>query len=95
MSDIKTSFKEKGYYLAKGVFSKEEVATLEQDFDHIVAQFVASGEQINATWMGPEMKRIQGKDDILFTPIMCSYFLECGLMPCCMKNIWGCLRNSR
>jgi phytanoyl-CoA hydroxylase len=65
MSDIKTSFEEKGYYLAKGVFSKDEVATLEKDFDHIVAQLVASGEQINATWMGPEMKRIQGKDDII------------------------------
>ncbi|MCA9835660.1 MAG: phytanoyl-CoA dioxygenase family protein [Trueperaceae bacterium] len=65
MSDIKAFFDENGYYHAKGVFSKEEVAKLEHEFDHIVAQLVASGEKINATWMGPEMKRIQGKDDII------------------------------
>ena len=65
MSDIKTFFEEKGYYHAKGVFSASEVAQLEQDFDHIVAQLMASGEKINATWMGPEMKRIQGKDDVI------------------------------
>jgi ectoine hydroxylase-related dioxygenase (phytanoyl-CoA dioxygenase family) len=65
MSDIKTSFEKNGYYLAKGVFSKDEVAALEKDFDHIVEQLVASGEKINAAWMGPEMKRIQGKDDVV------------------------------
>jgi phytanoyl-CoA hydroxylase len=65
MSDVKAFFEEKGYYLAKGVFSKSEVAALETDFDHIVSQLVASGEKINAAWMGPEMKRIQGKDDVV------------------------------
>jgi phytanoyl-CoA hydroxylase len=65
MSDIKTSFEQNGYYLAKGVFSKDEVAALEKDFDRIVEQLTASGEKINATWMGPEMKRIQGQNDVV------------------------------
>ena len=65
MSDIAEFFKEKGYYHAKGVFSKDEIEKLETDYDHIVAQLMASGEKIDATWMGPEMKRIQAKDDII------------------------------
>ena len=62
MSDVKGFFEENGYYHAKGVFSASVVQDLEKDFDHIVAQLMASGENINATWMGPEMKRIQAKD---------------------------------
>ena len=65
MSEIKAFFEENGYYHAKGVFSKDEVTKLEGEFDRIVGQLVASGEKINATWMGPEMKRIVGKDDII------------------------------
>jgi phytanoyl-CoA hydroxylase len=65
MSEIKSFFEENGYYHAKGVFSAEEVSKLERDFDHIVAQLMASGEKIDATWMGPEMKRIQAKDDVI------------------------------
>ncbi len=65
MSDIKAFFEEHGYYHAKGVFSGATLAELEQDFDRIINQLVASGEKINATWMGPEMKRIQAQDDII------------------------------
>lgn len=63
--DVKAFFEEKGYYHAKGVFSPDEVSALEGDFDRIVGQLLASGEKIDATWMGPEMKRIQAKDDII------------------------------
>ena len=65
MSDIKGFFQENGYYHAKGVFTKDEVAELEQDFDRIVNQLVASGEKIDATWMGPEADRVRAKDDII------------------------------
>lgn len=65
MSEIKSFFEENGYYHAKGVFSAEEVSKLERDFDHIVTQLMASGEKVDATWMGPEMKRIQAKDDVI------------------------------
>jgi ectoine hydroxylase-related dioxygenase (phytanoyl-CoA dioxygenase family) len=65
MSDIKAFFAANGYYHAQGVFSKDAVAALERDFDRIVTQLMASGEKIDATWMGPEMKRIQAKDDVI------------------------------
>jgi phytanoyl-CoA hydroxylase len=65
MSDIKAFFEENGYYHAKGVFSVEEVSKLERDFDRIVTQLMASGEKVDATWMGPEMKRLQAKDDVI------------------------------
>jgi ectoine hydroxylase-related dioxygenase (phytanoyl-CoA dioxygenase family) len=65
MSEIKAFFEEHGYYHAKGIFSSSEVERLEHEFDRIVGQLIASGEKIDATWMGPEANRIQGKDDVI------------------------------
>lgn len=58
MNDLRESFDRDGFALAKGVFSPSEVAELEADFDRIVAQLLASDEEINARWSGPEMDRI-------------------------------------
>ena len=38
MNKIRTFFEENGYYLAKGVFSPDEVGRLENEFDRIVQQ---------------------------------------------------------
>lgn len=57
---IKQFFDENGYYLAKGVFSPDEVRDLEEDFDRIVTQLHSSGESINARWGGEEMNRLDG-----------------------------------
>ena len=38
MSKIQTFFNENGYYLAKGVFSADEINLLEKEFDRIVGQ---------------------------------------------------------
>ena len=38
MNKIRTLFEENGYYLAKGVFSPDEVGRLENEFDRIVQQ---------------------------------------------------------
>jgi len=65
MSDIKSSFTDQGYYLAKGLFSPSDVAELERDFDHIVSQLLASDEQINARWKGPEVERLGALDTIV------------------------------
>lgn len=62
---IRDFFNENGYYLAKGVFNPDQVAELEQDFDHIVNQIQRSGEQVNARWGGDEMKRLDGGDSII------------------------------
>ncbi len=57
-TEIGRKFAEDGYFVAKSVFSKNEVAVLERDFDRIVDQISESGESINATWAGPEMDRL-------------------------------------
>ncbi len=57
-TEIGSRFARDGYYLAKAVFDRGEIAALEADFDRIVHQITASGEQINATWSGPEMERL-------------------------------------
>ncbi len=60
-TEVGRRFAEDGYYIAKGVFSGDEVARLERDFDRIVDQILASGEHVNATWTGPEMERLAAK----------------------------------
>lgn len=58
MSTPTEFYNENGYYVAKGVFNPAEVADLERDFDRIVSQILASGEEVNARWAGPEMERM-------------------------------------
>ncbi|MHB8635877.1 MAG: phytanoyl-CoA dioxygenase family protein [Fimbriimonadaceae bacterium] len=57
-SDAGRELADAGYYVAKGVFTEDEIADLEFDFDRIVAQLLAGDEPINATWGGPEMKEL-------------------------------------
>jgi ectoine hydroxylase-related dioxygenase (phytanoyl-CoA dioxygenase family) len=54
-------FQENGYYHARGVFSRDEIAMLETDFDRIVAQLQHSGEEINATWRGDANEKLGAK----------------------------------
>jgi ectoine hydroxylase-related dioxygenase (phytanoyl-CoA dioxygenase family) len=58
-------FREHGFYVAKGVFTPDEVAELEADFDRIVDQLSASGENINARWSGPEMDRVGAEGTVV------------------------------
>lgn len=55
---LREFFDQKGYYVARGVFSPDEVRDLEADFDHIVSQLNRSGEDVNATWQGEQSKKI-------------------------------------
>lgn len=57
-SPVKEFFDQQGYYLARGVFSPEEVEDLETDFDRIVDQLNRSGEDVNATWQGDQVKKL-------------------------------------
>lgn len=66
-SSIREFFDQNGYYVAKGVYSPAEVAELETAFDRIVAQLMASNEEINARWSGPEMEKIGGDTIVLHT----------------------------
>lgn len=65
MSDIRHFFEENGYFHAKGVFTPDEVAALERDFDGIVTQLTASGEVVDATWDGGETDKIAAKGDVI------------------------------
>lgn len=59
-SEVRKLYEENGYYVARGVFTKEEVCVLDKDFDRIVAQLLDSNEDVNARWSGPEMERLGG-----------------------------------
>ena len=67
MTVVKEQFERDGFYLAKGVFSPDEVAVLERDFDHIVAQLMKLDEQqINSRWSGPEMDRMGAQNTVIY-----------------------------
>ena len=63
--NISASFAKNGYYLAKGVFNPEQLATLEVEFDRIVKQISGVDENINARWVGPEMERLGAADKVV------------------------------
>jgi ectoine hydroxylase-related dioxygenase (phytanoyl-CoA dioxygenase family) len=68
MSSIRESFREHGYYHARGVFDPTALAPMARDFDRIVAQLTASGDQVDATWDGSETGKIaRAGDRILHT----------------------------
>ncbi|PTY03977.1 phytanoyl-CoA dioxygenase family protein [Verrucomicrobia bacterium LW23] len=64
-SSARSFFEENGYYLAKGVFSPEEMRELEIDFDRIVAQMNSFGAE-NAVWGGEESARVGSKNTVIY-----------------------------
>tara|TARA_Y100000588_G_scaffold11106_1_gene12101 strand:- start:428 stop:1201 length:774 start_codon:yes stop_codon:yes gene_type:complete len=65
MSAIADFFTENGYYLAKNVYTPAEVATLERDFDRMVAQLKQSGEHINGRWGSPLTQDLEADDTVV------------------------------
>ncbi len=65
MSDTKKFFEENGYYIARGVYSPEEIQGMEQDFDRMVDQLLNSGENANARWGGKLMERLDGGNSVV------------------------------
>jgi phytanoyl-CoA hydroxylase len=66
MSNINQFWQDFGYYHAQGVFSADELALMEGDFDRIVAQMSNAGEDLNARWQGEEMARLDGGQSVIF-----------------------------
>ena len=52
--DIAEKFERDGYAVVKGVFSGDRLASMTSEFDRIVRQLEASGEEINARWNGTD-----------------------------------------
>ncbi len=55
-------FNTKGFALQKNVFSKDEIATFETEFDRIVSQLQFSGEHINARWGSELAQQVDNSD---------------------------------
>ena len=64
-TDIRAAFDRDGYYHAKGVFDPDALKPLEQAYDGIVQQLMASDDKIDATWWGAETKRLKAANDII------------------------------
>src|SRR4051794_16450024 len=63
--DAREFYQANGYFIARRVFDPAEIVELERDFDRIVAQLLASGEDVNARWSGPEMDRLGAQDTVV------------------------------
>ncbi len=56
-------FREHGYYIARGLADAATVATLERDFDRVVAQLESSQHEINARWGSDATTALDGDRD--------------------------------
>ena len=65
MSEIGKFFDENGYFFAKGVYSHDEIKTMEYDFDRVVDQLVKSDENVNARWGGRLMDALDGGESVI------------------------------
>lgn len=65
-ASIRDTFQEQGFYLAKGVFSPEEVDALEAEFDFIAQRLVADGESANARWNSDATDQIDAGSSVIY-----------------------------
>lgn len=63
-TSIRQTFEDQGFFLAKGLL-RHRVTELEAEFDRIVGQLMASGEDLNARWGGAEADRIGGANTVV------------------------------
>ena len=74
---ISSYFDENGFYLAKQLFNKNKVLTLEKEFDKIINQLKSSGENLNARWGSTLTKDIENsKSSVLHTHNVQSFSYE-------------------
>ena len=69
-----SQFNTKGFALQKNVFSKDEIATFETEFDRIIAQLQFSGEHINARWGSELTQQVENSEsEVIHTHNVQSY----------------------
>jgi len=56
-----TKFKDSGYVVKKGLYTKNETLLYEAEFDKIIRQLKKSGEDINASWGSDLTKNLESK----------------------------------
>ncbi len=59
-TSIGSFFEENGCYLAQGIFTEENLRSMEDDFDRIVEQLGESGEDVNARWDSKTLDELDG-----------------------------------
>jgi len=86
-TSIKEFFDEQGYYLAKGVFSPDELRGLERDFDRIVDQLNNNGsEDANAAWQGEQVAKLGAKGSVILHTHNVQIYSELWLRALMNKN---------
>ena len=65
-TEIKEFFDKNGYYLAKSVYSPDEIGSMESDFDRIVAQLLNGNENVNARWGSQLTANLEPVDSVVF-----------------------------
>lgn len=63
MSSLREQYERDGYVVISGAIPSDVLAGLQEDFDRIVQQLVASGEEINAKWASADA--ISGADSVV------------------------------
>ena len=65
-TEIREFFDQNGYYLAKDVYSSDEIESMESDFDRIVGQLSSGDENINARWGSRLTADLEPADSVIF-----------------------------
>jgi phytanoyl-CoA hydroxylase len=58
--ELGSAFQRDGFVVARGLFEGAQLDRMTGDFDRIVDQLLASGEDVNARWGGPLTERLDG-----------------------------------
>ena len=59
MNDVLKQFDKNGYYLAKGLYDKAEIASLTQEFDRVLQILSASGESADGRWTSDALNALE------------------------------------
>ena len=66
MTNIKSFFDKNGYYLAKGIYNSSLLGRMQDDFDRVTQQLLASKENINARWGSQLTRDLESDDSVVF-----------------------------
>ncbi len=66
MSNIQSLFNENGYYLAKGVYDASLLNNMQDEFDRIIRQLLASKENTNARWGSQLTRELEDANSVVY-----------------------------
>ena len=66
MSNIQSLFNENGYYLAKGIYDASLLNNMQDEFDRIIRQLLASKENTNARWGSQLTRELEDANSVVY-----------------------------